>query len=149
MLNFNVPSQVQRERLSICKKCKFYNSTFGTCGTPIVGNNIKAEENDVTYYKEKIKLCGCFMDIKTKFRFASCPARKWFAQDMEQNEIAELDAFIKRISKANRVTNEDLKILYYWYGKITKKHQRPSGCASCVRDLINEFYRQLSKIDKP
>jgi hypothetical protein len=149
MLNFNVPLQIQRERLSICKKCKFYNATFGTCGTPIVGNNINAEENDVTYYKEKIKLCGCFMDIKTKFRFASCPAHKWFAQDMQPNEIAELDAFIQRINKTNRIESEDLKILYQWYSKITKKHERPSTCASCVRDLINEFYRQLSKIDKP
>ena len=149
MLNFNVPSHIQRERLNTCKKCKFYNGTFGTCGTPIVGNNVNEEENDVTYYKEKIKLCGCFMEVKTKFRFASCPARKWFAQDMKDEEIAALDTFIAKVSKANKIEAEDLQMLYYWYSKITKKHERPSGCASCIRDLITEFRRQLGKVDKP
>jgi hypothetical protein len=89
------------------------------------------------------------MDVKTKFRFASCPARKWFAQDMSDEEIAALDTFIGKISKANKIQPEDLQMLYYWYSKITKKHERPSGCASCIRDLITEFRRQLGKIDKP
>jgi len=89
------------------------------------------------------------MDVKTKFRFASCPARKWFAQDMKEEEIAALDTFIGKVSKANRIESEDLQMLYYWYSKITKKHERPSGCASCIRDLIKEFRRQLGKIDKP
>jgi hypothetical protein len=88
------------------------------------------------------------MDIKTKFRFASCPARKWFAQDMSEEEIIALDIFIGKVSKENKIESEDLQMLYYWYSKITKKHERPSGCASCIRDLITEFRRQLGKIEK-
>jgi len=68
---------------------------------------------------------------------------------MKEEEIAALDEFIKRVSKANKIEQEDLNLLYYWYSKITKKHERPSGCASCIRDLITEFRRQLGKIDKP
>ena len=148
MLNFNAPLHIQRERLSICKKCKFYNGTFGTCGTPLIGGTVNPEENDVTWYKEKIRLCGCFMDVKTKFRFTSCPARKWFAIDMKPEEIAALDTFIARISKANMIEQDDLQLLYYWFSKITKKHEKPSGCASCIRDLINEFRRQLGKVEQ-
>jgi ribosomal protein L34E len=68
---------------------------------------------------------------------------------MKEEEIAALDTFIGTVSKANRIESEDLQMLYYWYSKITKKHERPSGCASCIRDLIKEFRRQLGKIDKP
>lgn len=148
MLNFNVPLHIQRERLNTCKSCKFFNTTFKTCGTPIVGNKVDPEENNVTYYKAKIKLCGCFMEVKTKFRFASCPANKWFAMDMKPEEITVLDEFINRVNKANKIDTQDVQLLYHWYSKITKKHQQPSGCASCIRDLINEFRRQLGKIEK-
>jgi hypothetical protein len=148
MLNFNAPLHIQRERLATCKKCKFYQPTFGTCGTPLIGGTVEPEENNVTYYKEKIKLCGCFMDVKTKFRFTSCPANKWFAIDMKPEDIAALDVFIQRVSKANKIEQEDLHQLYTWYGKITKRTERPSGCASCIRDLIKEFRRQLGKVNE-
>ena len=148
MFNFNVPQSIKIERLNICKKCKFYQPTFGTCGTPLIGGTVEPEENNVTYYKEKIKLCGCFMDVKTKFRFTSCPANKWFAIDMKPEDIAALDVFIQRVSKANKIEQEDLHQLYTWYGKITKRTERPSGCASCIRDLIHEFRRQLGKVNQ-
>jgi hypothetical protein len=149
MLNFNVPLHIQRERLNTCKKCKFFVESTSSCGTLIAGagTEVDPEENSVTYYKEKIKLCGCFMPLKVKFRFTSCPAHKWFALDWKQNEIAALDEFIKRIHKANKIESEDLKLLYYWFSKVTGKHEQPSGCASCIRDLITEFRRQLGKIE--
>jgi len=148
MLKFNVPLHIQRERISICNTCKFYNSTFKTCGTPLIGGKVDPEENNVTYYKAKIKLCGCFMEVKTKFRFASCPANKWLALDMKPEEITVLDQFINRVNKANKIEPDDINLLYHWYSKISKKHQQPSGCASCIRDLINEFRRQLGKVEK-
>ena len=148
MLNFNVPLHIQRERLNTCKKCKFFKPLTSSCGTLIIGETVDPEENSVTHYKEKIKLCGCVMPVKTKFRFASCPAHKWFALDWKHEEIIALDEFIQRIYKANKIENEDLKLLYHWFSKVTGKHQPPSGCASCIRDLITEFRRQLGKIEK-
>jgi hypothetical protein len=65
---------------------------------------------------------------------------------MKPEEIAALDEFIKRVSKANKIEQEDLQMLYYWFSKITKKNEKPSGCASCIRDLIKEFRRQLGKV---
>jgi hypothetical protein len=148
MFNFNVPPIIQRERLEICKKCKWFNEKWKTCGTPLVGGNVQPEENEVTYYKEKIKLCGCFMEQKVKFRFTSCPARKWNALDWSEIEIKKLDEFIQRIHGKAKIDHEDVALLYYWMGKITKKHEKPSGCASCIRDLISEFRRQLGKIQE-
>lgn len=146
-MNFNVPLHIQRERLAICKKCKFFQPLTQSCGTLILGNTVDAEENSVTHYKEKIKLCGCIMPIKTKFVFASCPAHKWFALDWKEEEIAELDLFIHRIHKANKIEPQDLHQLYKWFSKVTGKKEQTSGCASCIRDLITEFRRQLNKVD--
>lgn len=147
MLNFNVPLHIQRERLNTCKKCKFFKPLTQSCGTLLVGKIVDAEENSVTHYKEKIKLCGCIMPIKTKFVFASCPAHKWFALDWKEDEIAELDVFINRIYKANKIEPHDLHQLYAWASKVIGKKQDISGCASCIRDLITEFRRQLNKVD--
>ena len=146
MFNFNVPPAIQRERLEICKKCKWFNHQWSTCGTPLIGGTVMPEENEVTYYKEKIKLCGCFMHHKVKYRFTSCPARKWNALDWSETEIQKLDEFIQRINGAHKITQEDTALLYYWLGKVTKKHEKPSQCASCIRDLISEFRRQLGKL---
>ena len=148
MLNFNVLPKIRSERFAICQSCKFYNTTFGTCGTPVIGQYVELEENTKKHYKEKIQLCGCVMRIKTKLRFASCPAHKWFALDWKQEEIAELNEFIHRIHKANKIEAQDLQQLYKWATKMTGVHQQPSGCASCIRDLINEFRRQLNKIEQ-
>ena len=147
MFNFNVPRHIQTDRLNICKSCKFYKPLTQSCGTLIVGQEVELEENNVTYYKEKIKLCGCIMPIKTKLRFASCPARKWYALDWKEEEIRALDEFIKRVHKANKIESDDLRLLYYWYSKVTGRNEQVSGCASCIRDLITEFRRQLNKID--
>lgn len=67
---------------------------------------------------------------------------------MKPEEIRALDEFIQRVNKANKIAQDDLQLLYYWYSKVTKKHEKPSGCASCIRDLINEFRRQLGKVEQ-
>jgi len=146
MLNFNVPLHIQRERLNTCKKCKFFKPLTASCGTLLIGGTVDPDENSVTYYKEKIKLCGCIMPLKVKFRFTSCPAGRWHALDWSHDEIAKLDEFVTRIHKANKIHDDELQLLYYWYSKITGKNERPSGCATCIRDLINEFRRQVQKV---
>ena len=147
MFNFNVPLQIQRERLNICKTCKFFKPITQSCGTLLIGGEVDPEENSVTFYREKIKLCGCVMPIKTKFRFTSCPAHKWHSLDWKPEEVQALDEFIKRIYGKHKMDMEDVQLLYHWFSKVTKKHQQPSQCASCIRDLINEFRRQLGKIE--
>ena len=151
MFNFNVHPAIQQERLNICKKCKWYDDKTvilgktGWCGTPIIGRSVEPEDYTVTYYREKIKLCGCLMEKKVMFRFTSCPAHKWHALNWSKREIAQLDEFINKLVGANKLEQATVSELYAWYSKITGKMQQPSQCASCIRDLIKEFRRQLGK----
>lgn len=154
MFNFNVPQSIKIERLNICKKCKWYDEKTvilgktGWCGTAVIGKTVDPEENYVTYYKEKIKLCGCHMPTKTMFRFTSCPAHKWHALDWSQREIQQLDEFINRLGNPHKIEGEDAAELFAWFSKITKKPQQVSQCASCIKELIKEFRRQLGKLNE-
>jgi hypothetical protein len=43
-----------KERLKVCDECEFFGRLLRQC-----------------------KLCGCFMDLKSKLLEAECPADKW------------------------------------------------------------------------
>lgn len=42
------------ERLNICAGCEFFNSYLKTC-----------------------RKCGCYLPVKVKIKFVSCPLNKW------------------------------------------------------------------------
>jgi hypothetical protein len=62
----------QEERIQICKNCNYSNNYLGVvwCGQPLIGEKVIHEEKN-------IRLCGCNMNIKTKFTKSKCPAKKW------------------------------------------------------------------------
>lgn len=145
MYNFNVPLHIKNQRMQTCSKCKFFNSTFQTCGTPVIGGKAMPE-NDVTYYKEPIQLCGCFMPLKTKFKFTSCPAHKWHAHEWSNSDIIELSEFITSIQAANKLTSSDVTKLNAYVNRMTGKNQPIGNCPECIRQLLSEFKRQLGKL---
>lgn len=53
-LNLTVPDKIAESRMSICNSCEHLYKPASTC-----------------------RKCGCFMTLKTKLKFASCPINKW------------------------------------------------------------------------
>lgn len=95
---FIVPPAIQAERLNTCRACKWYNKKFGTCGTPVVGSDEYDEDeieirNTKTHYRKKIKLCGCFMNVKTKLTFASCPAENGALSVYQRTRLTNSKSF--------------------------------------------------------
>ena len=74
---------LSKDRIAICDACKHFRKRTRTCGTPVKGNNIKV--NKVAY-----KLCGCFMDVKSKLKFATCPLNKWVGLQISHKEYLEV-----------------------------------------------------------
>jgi transcription elongation factor Elf1 len=64
---FSVPDEVAHERLSICSLCEHFEKDSVRC-----------------------KICGCYLNIKTKWASESCPIGKWkvFYSSRERNTIA-------------------------------------------------------------
>jgi len=145
---FTVPPAIQAQRLSTCRVCKWYNKKFGTCGTPVVGSNEYDDDeidelNTKTHYRKKIKLCGCFMNVKTKLTFASCPAEKWGSFRLNKEEISELQKFLRGLSKSGQVDEKQARQLWEWKSKLTGRRENYTLCPGCVRDLINVLNREL------
>lgn len=148
---FIVPPAIQAERLNTCRACKWYNKKFGTCGTPVVGSDEYDEDeieirNTKTHYRKKIKLCGCFMNVKTKLTFASCPAEKWSSFRLSKDEINELKKFLRSIAKNGQVDEKQARELWNWKSKLTGRREQYTLCPGCVRDLISALNRELKDV---
>lgn len=50
----HVDQEVLEERLAICHACEFFNKEMNRCGK-----------------------CGCFLNVKAKWKSSSCPISKW------------------------------------------------------------------------
>lgn len=154
-----VPPKVRDERLSICRDCKFYKPKTGSCGTLVIGNTV-IEENAVTHYKAKIKLCGCRMKWKTKYKFARCPAGKWHeyigepTEGMTSAQYRELAAaktleiknFVISLHSKAQVTSQEVRQLSLYYIEVTgyKGYGLQTTCGACVREMINTLTKAIN-----
>jgi len=63
-----------RQRLEVCRSCQHaqhhLKGNVTSCGELIVGSTVEVDG-------EKIQLCGCVMELKTKLPLATCPVNKW------------------------------------------------------------------------
>ena len=148
-INFNAPTGTRNQRLETCRKCKFFKPATQSCGTLLIGGTVTPEaekENSVRHYKAKIKLCGCVMPVKTKLRFASCPAGRWSAFEVKPHEVEELRAFMAEITGKAKIDEQQAARLFAWKSKITGRREQFTTCGACVRELIQEINKQLDAI---
>lgn len=142
---FTVPPAIRDSRMKTCQECKHYRKTTMSCGTLIVGNTVP-EENEFSYRKKKVRLCGCVMPVKTKLIFAKCPLNKWDSFRLSKEEIAELREFVGGLPLSS-LSRDQVKKLYEMKSKLTGRRESPSTCGSCVAGLIKEFKKQLELLD--
>lgn len=117
------------KRIAICEACPHYSS-IGTCGTPIVGDVI-------IHNGFEMKLCGCFMKVKARIPFLSCPLDKWQGELNEKDRIA-LYEFLKDAKKTSRV---DSKTLIAWWNKAyPQQAKKVTYCDTCVTNIVNELW---------
>ena len=135
--------KVAKERLVTCKKCKFYDKTFGTCGEIYKGG-------EVTYRKKKYKTCGCIVAAKTKIPTANCPVGKWSSTGGQHEGHLQEAIQVVEIYE-NAPTKDNLRALYAVYKKI----QHPYGhdinpdnisCGSCRAERIKELKVYIKKL---
>lgn len=136
---------VQKERLETCKKCKFFNEEFGTCGKPFPA------KEEVTYYGKKYKLCGCIMKVKSKLAFASCPVGKWeaftgFADEHYDKVKTALDNYEKERTKDNL---REVNIVYKEIlGSAGHHIDINSSCGSCRENRLKDLREYVKRMEK-
>jgi len=135
----------RKERLETCKKCKFFNHNFGTCGTPYTGE-------EVTFYRKKYRTCGCIMATKTWLPFAECPVGKWLAMDGFGEEYKQevIDTLAEYDNKPDK---DNLRKVFALYKKILGSaghHINPNdlSCGYCKNNRIKELRDFVKRLDK-
>ena len=131
-----IDRKTREERMSICKGCDHYNETTRSCGTLVLGDDL-GELVSVKGKKRKVRLCGCVMPMKTKFKTASCPIGKWKSA-VDNKAIADLQKLVEIADKYQRFSNEELKLFYQSYNQTFGASKQLSSCSSCVRQMVQE-----------
>jgi hypothetical protein len=110
-----------------------------------MGNTVE-NDNKVSHYRKKIKLCGCVMSWKTKYTLSSCPAGKWSAERLTGTQIENLQAFLKTLNGKQTIVFEDVRKLYSWKERLTGQREQITTCGTCVAELILEMNKEINRI---
>ena len=147
---FKVPPAVAIERLNLCKACKHFKVETQSCGTLILGDKLSAEDlaeaealNEITHYRKKLRLCGCFMPTKTKYSLFRCPVNKWGRYKLNETEAEALREFILGLPTQGVYSAHTVKEAAEWFTKLTGQRQ---GCSSCKARMIIEYLKDSVKV---
>ena len=130
-----IKSSEQKARMDICRSCDHYKEDTRSCGTLIVGDYVNVGK------KRRVKLCGCVMPLKTKFKVSSCPLKKW-SSDVDKKHLKELKDLYGKIENG-RIKTEDAKQLVEAYNKTFGASRQLTSCGSCLRELAKEIEETL------
>lgn len=131
-----VSKATEEKRMAICEGCKHLSSKK-TCGKPVIGGKVKHEGKTV-------KLCGCFMRVKTKFANQSCPLGKWGSERLTDEQKVEIRAFLSTIN-TDYIGRADLIKLYKFAGDAVGRELKVSNCTPCVVDIINKLRQDVAE----
>ena len=141
---FTVPTAIYSERLSTCNACPHFVKSTGSCGTLILGGKVP-EENTVTKYRSKKRLCGCVVKFKAKLIWESCPLEKWGAYKINEQKRAELEEWTTSLLGKGYLQPDELKRLYREITEITGLRHEVKTCSSCVKDAIEKLRLTVKK----
>lgn len=134
---WKVSKERQQKRIGLCSDCPNFRAKTRTCGKPVVGEWVVHEG-------EKKRLCGCFMDYKTKLKFGSCPLDIWGSSKQEMEELMDNKEFLKDILSLERVSAKDLQKAYFLYSDILGTRKTPTSCPPCI---ISDLKKVIKKIE--
>lgn len=135
-----VRTSVYNKRLEICKECDHFNAETKSCGTLVTGD-------EVIHNGEVKRTCGCFMPIKAKLAFLSCPLGEWGAQ-LSKREIVRLKRLIEEIEKEGMITDSNRVQLYEFYRKTLDTVVDNTTCETCVRNWYKELKETLAQYEQ-
>jgi hypothetical protein len=143
------PREVRDQRRQICQGCKHYKPLFRSCNTLIIDRKLTPKEeaearasNLVTRNKQKFELCGCFMPVKWRIPWVSCPLQKWGLHGLTEAEIEQLKEFLDSLPK-NEIPSKEVTELFTWAGRI--RGTKVTTCGECVKSIIEEMRKNLEE----
>lgn len=150
MPKFAVPAEVRSQRYHTCLSCKHFRKSTRSCGDLLIGNQLSEEDLAdyekqllITHKKKKVKLCGCFMGVKTWLIFAECPIGKWGSHGISAYEKEELRIFLDKIGNKNRLSEQEIDEIYRWNGMLSGK--KLNRCNECLKQILSDMREELNR----
>lgn len=149
---FTVPPAIRSSRLATCHSCKHYVHSTQSCGTLVFGRKLTPEElseaeenNKVTHYRRKTRLCGCYMPRKTKFSLYRCPLNKWGRYRLNEEETELLKEFVQQLPTNGKIDVQTVKALNEWVYKMTGRRLSCSTCKGA--ELVNWIRSEIDNLE--
>ena len=122
-----VTPEERSHRLKTCEACKYYKAKTKSCGTLMRPRTLR----------NKVKLCGCYMPAKTKFKFSECPAGFWSATVTEADRVK----IREYMYASGNLSIEQTRELVDLYSRVTGTSNRYTGCNACLQKMRDELAR--------
>lgn len=122
--------------MEICKACPHLTDRL-TCGTPVVGNIV--EHNG-----KHLRTCGCFMNVKTRLKWFSCPLGKWNGEDITPEKACEIKKFIEGINTS--LSGKELEQLFGFADLMHGRKVERTTCSPCIKKYIEDLKKQVRDI---
>ena len=136
-----VHGKERTERFNACQACEHYQAKHRSCGTylptKIMGGELQGDLVEVEGRQRKVRLCGCDMAMKTKFKAASCPIGKWGSL-VNAKDMRELEK-IAGENTGRTIKRKDAERLVNLYNKAFEGKKRMTvSCGSCIAAILDE-----------
>tara|TARA_R100000231_G_scaffold103417_1_gene76749 strand:- start:334 stop:738 length:405 start_codon:yes stop_codon:yes gene_type:complete len=129
---FFVPNNIYKDRIAICKDCKYYLSLLGNCG-----------------------ICKCFMKIKARLAPMECPKKYWnktteikTPKDLPEEIIKEIKNVWKDLKTGRAKDVYAKNRMIELYNTIYNTNYSPNtNCGSCISacfDGIKKLYEKYN-----
>ena len=143
-----VSSSEQKKRLKACEGCNYFSNTR-TCGRPIVGDTIQMPVKGGG--TATVRLCGCFMDAKTRLKMSYCPIGEWNRAEIAREDVEfvnEIKDFLKKeIDGKSVIQNHVVRRLYAFHNKTHGSKNTNTGCDECVRQALDDLRSWIDSLE--
>ena len=140
--------KTREQRMDTCRNREFFKPDTVSCGTflpdkMVKQGTVKGDLVKVEGRKKKVRLCGCHMGQKVKFKIASCPVGFW-KSEVNLSDKLKLKSILKGFS--GKMKGSDLPAFVDAYNNAFgagKKVKDLRGCGGCFSQMIDESIKSL------
>jgi hypothetical protein len=127
--------EIAKKRIGICEACEHFKPKSRTCGTPIIGDKVGDK-----------KTCGCFMDVKTKISFASCPFSFWDGCQVTEFDYLSMKKLMHEVN--HQINGQQKEVLFELTNKYFGTNNKTSNCVPCLKSALAQVEQIIKEYEQ-
>lgn len=138
----------RKKRLDLCEGCEYFNKQTSSCGTFLPKKMLQGEfiGDEVEHKGRKVRLCGCDMRQKVKFKTARCPINKWHST-VKKADVQRLKDMLDAFEGKRQIPMEQAREVVDAYNELFDAKRKVKSCGGCFRDLVTEIKEAVNQYE--